>query len=71
MLDAIKSLSAHTPEPIKVYAGALGALGVSYSGVQFWLSNILIVVTIIYTCLKIVRVWKNKRASDTETINRK
>ena len=59
--DAIRSVHSSTPEPLKVFTGAAGALTVSYTGVMDFLRLILLVVTIAYTTVKLIHVLRRGR----------
>ena len=63
--DAIRTLHAATPEPLKVCTGAIGALTVSYTGVMDLLRLILLVLTIAYTAIKIAKALDRSDKSDT------
>jgi hypothetical protein len=57
--------AAHSaPEPLKVFAGSLGALTVSYSGVMDFLRLLLLVVTIAYTAVKLVNALARRDRDD-------
>jgi hypothetical protein len=58
--DALRAAHSSTPEPLKVFAGSLGALTVSYTGVMDALRLILLVLTIAYTAVKLANAWRDR-----------
>ena len=62
--DALRAAHAATPEPLKVFAGSIGALTVSYSGVMDFLRLLLLVLTIAYTAIKLVYALRHRHRHD-------
>ncbi len=67
MLDFVRHAQEHTPEPVKVYGAAVGALGVSYAGALDALRATLLILSITYTAIKIYKAIKGHK-SDTDFI---
>jgi hypothetical protein len=60
-IQAIRDTASGTPEPLKVFAGTIGALTFSYAGVMDFLRFILLVVTIAYTAVKLRNALRRDR----------
>jgi hypothetical protein len=55
-----------TPEPLKVFTGAIGAISASLAGVNEFLQFILYLVMIAYTAVKLINAWRRGQSDREE-----